>query len=130
MGPCEAGYGGALERGQLAACQHAIQTPAKAALPAINPFRAAKQVTDLKEHSPAPIMINSVVAKVPQALAGSVCVQAHMSLRQWERLSVLSPENHLLGQSLSCGGLPTQSLLWPRIPDCLCTGREFPAAAF
>lgn len=74
----------------------AIQTAAKAALPAINPFRAEKQGRDLREYSPAPIMINSVVAKVP-----CVCVQAHMRLWQWESLSVLSPENPLQGQSLS-----------------------------
>lgn len=128
--PCEAPYRGALNQGQLAPCQHTIQTPAKAVLAAINPFRAAKQVRDLKEYSSAWIMINSMVAKVPEALAGSVCVQAHMSLRQWESLSVLSPENPLQGQSLSPGGLFTQSLWWPSVPDCLCTGGKFPAAAF
>lgn len=55
-----------------------MQTAAKAALPAIkNPFRAAKQARDLKEHGSAPVIINSGVAKVPEALAGSVCVCRH-----------------------------------------------------
>lgn len=78
--PCKAPYRGALNQGQLAGCQHAIQTLAKAALAAINPFRAAKQVRDLKEYSSAWLMINSMVAKVPEALAGSVCVQAHVPM--------------------------------------------------
>lgn len=99
------------EPGPAGCVSAAIQTLAKAVLAAINPFRAAKQVRDLKEYSSAWIMINSTVAKVPEALAGSVCVQAHMCLRQWESLSALSPENPLQGQSLSPGGLLSQLLL-------------------
>ena len=94
------------------------------------PFRAAKQVRDLKEYSSASIMINRMVAKVPEALASSVCVHAHVCIRQWESLSVPSPENPLRGQSLSPGGLFTQPTLWPSVPNFLCIGREFPTVTF
>lgn len=74
-------------------------------------FRAAKQVRDLKEYSSPSIMINRMVAKVPEALASSVCVHAHMCVCQWESLSVRSPENPLQGQSFSPGGLFIQPIL-------------------
>lgn len=94
------------------------------------PFRAAKQVRDLKEYISASIMINRMVAKVPEALAGSVCVHAHMCIRQWESLSVPRPENPLQGQSFSPSRLFTQPILWPSVPDFLCIGREFPTVTF
>lgn len=94
------------------------------------PFRAAKQVRDLKGYSSVSIMINRMVAKVPEALGGSVCVHAHMCIHQWESLSVPSPENPLQGQSLSPGGLFAQPILWPSVPNFLCISREFPTVTF
>lgn len=94
------------------------------------PFRAAKQVRDVKEYSSASIMINRIVAKVPEALASSECVHAYKCIGQWESLSVASPENTLQGQSLSPGGLFTQPTLWPGVPDVLCTGRKFCTGTF
>jgi len=94
------------------------------------PFRAEKQVRDLQEYSSALIMINRVVAKVPEALASSVCAHTHMCMCQWECLSVPCPENSLQGQSLSPGRLFTQPIPWPCVPDFLYIGREFPTVTF
>lgn len=94
------------------------------------PFRAAKQVRDVKEYSSASITINRVVAKVPEALAGSECVHAYKCIGQWESLSVPSPENPSQGQSLSPGGPLTQPTLWPSVPNVLCIGRKFCTGTF
>lgn len=85
-------------------------------------FRAAKQVRDLKEYSFASVMINRMVAKVPEALSGSVCTHEYTNGKNYPR------EPLSRGKASLMVGYPQQTPR-PSAPSVFWDSRECPSVA-